>query len=454
MERDSTEAAPDAPTDPFALLPPDLTDAHPPRTARRMPWPSILVVLVAQLVISIALITPSTYSLAVWLDGNLPETKDSLLAFAIGASSLVSMLVGPVVGAISDRTRTRWGPRRTWLVAGLLIGTVGSAILVTTVSPLQLVVGWSIAAVGYGVSNNIVLTHLSDRLVPAQRGLVLGMSSAVIYVGPVAGVLIAGAVSGAQPLMFAIPAAAALVGGGLLAAVMTDPPLTGPVPRLPMRRLLDGFWFSPRRYPRFGWVWLNRAIFFVGVSFMTLYTVFFLSSALHLDPARIALTASLAGVIGIAASTLAGTVAGALSDRASSRLPFMVAGILLLCVGLLVIATSTTLPQYLVGTTVNALAMGVYSAVGQALQFDVLPSDDVQNGRYLAILGLAMQIPNAIGPFLAAGVLALGGGQYAFVYVAAAAVVAASILPLLALRRHRRAHASDQPSAPERRRTA
>ncbi|MEV7631854.1 MFS transporter [Microbacterium sp. NPDC089318] len=399
---------------------------------------AIAAVLIAQLVIAIALITPSTYSIAVWLDGLFPDTKDALLALAVGTSSLVSMIVGPIVGTLSDRTHARWGPRRTWLLAGLAAGTAGSALLVSAASPAGLIVGWSTAAIGYGVANNIVLTHLSDRLPVSQRGLVLGLSSAVVYVGPVVGVLIAGAVSTARPLMFAIPAAAALLGGGLLAIVMADPPLSTPREPFAARRVLDGFWFSPRRYPRFGWVWLNRAIFFVGVSFMTLYSVFFLSSVLHLDPGQIALTASLAGVIGIVASTIAGTIAGALSDRARSRLPFMVAGILLLCVGLLVIATSSTVAQYVTGTSINAVAVGVYSAVGQALQFDELPADDVQNGRYLANLGLAMQIPNAVGPFIAAGVLALAGGRYPFVYVAAAALVALSILPLLPLRRRRR----------------
>ncbi|MGH8954582.1 MAG: MFS transporter [Microbacterium sp.] len=445
MDRESVEAQHSAAID-------HVTDA---RTAPRpsgMRVGAVAAVLLAQLVISIALITPSTYTLAIWLNGAFPANRDSLLALAIGASNVVSMVVGPIVGGLSDHTRSKWGPRRTWLVAGIAVGTLGSAVLVWASTPVQLVMGWCVAAIGYGVANSMVLTHLSDRLALSQRGLVLGISSAVVYLGPVAGVLIVGAVSTTRPLMFAVPGIAVVIGGGLLAALMTDPPLPVSAPRLHIRRVLNSFWFDPRRYPRFGWVWLNRGAFFLGVSFMTLYSVFFLSTQVGLDAAEIAATVSIAGVIGVVVSTAAGTIGGALSDRTSSRLPFLVVSILLLCGGLLVIATATDVVQYLIGNAINAVAMGVYSAVSQALQFDELPIDDVQNGRYLAVLGLATQIPSAIGPFLASAVLALTDRQYSLMYVSAAALMAASLLALIPLRR--RAQFTARTSTPDPQRNA
>ncbi|GAA2974292.1 MFS transporter [Microbacterium terrae] len=406
-------------------------------TRERMPVLQVLAVLLAQLTISVALITPTTYSLAIWLQDTASASRDALLAAAIGGSSVASLLVGPLIGALSDRTTVRLGPRRTWLVSGLVAGSIGSIIMIGIPSPVALVLGWCIAAIGYGAANSMVMVYLSDRLPQRQRGKVLGVSTAVIYLGPVVGVLLAGAVATTPPLMFAIPSIAALLGGGVLILVMHDPPVEPSTTPLRVVEMLEGYWVHPRRSPRFAWVWWNRAIFFLGVAFMTLYSVYFLSTNIALDSAQIAATMSLGGVIGVAVSTLGGVTCGTLSDRSSSRLPFIVASTVLLALGLVVIATASSVPQYLVGNGINSFAIGVYSAVGQALQFDVIPGER-RNGRYLAVLGLSNQLPQAIGPFVAAGVLAVFGRDYAAMYFTAAGLVLLSLITIVPLRHHLR----------------
>lgn len=439
---DSSESA-------LAAVPQPSAAAASAASAPDMPIAQLAAVLLAQLVIAVALITPSTYSLAIRVSADFPASRDALLALAIGLANVVSMLVGPVVGGLSDRTRAAWGRRRTWLIIGLVIGSVGSTLLVLADGAPALVIGWCVAAVGYGIANSMVLTHLGDRLPPRQRGAVMGISSALVYLGPVVGVLVVGLVADVTALMFALPAGAALLGGLVLVAVMADPPLEGGAPTVPPARLAAAFWFDPRRHARFAWLWLNRAVFFLGVSFMTLYSVFFLATNLALDPLEVAATVSLAGVVGVVASTLSGTVAGPLSDRTASRLPFIVAACVLLCVGLLVIASSSSVPQYLVGVAIDAVAMGAFSAVGQALQFDLLPHGEAQNGRYLALMGLSQQLPGAVGPFAAAAVLALSHSRYEFMYIAAAALIAMSLLAVIPLRRRpRRASRPPIPSSP------
>jgi MFS family permease len=86
----------------------------------------------------------------------------------------------------------------------------------------------------------------------------------------------------------------------------------------------------------------------------------------------------------------------------------------------------------------SSLGIGIYGAVDQALALDTLPSEENENGRYLAIFGLANAVPQAFGPFLAALVLSLAGGDYTWVYfVAAGAAVlgALAIIPISVGRR-------------------
>jgi Na+/melibiose symporter-like transporter len=56
--------------------------------------------------------------------------KLSLVA-SVGAG--LSIIANPVFGHLSDRTTSRWGMRRPWMLLGLAVGSVG--ILIVAVAP-------------------------------------------------------------------------------------------------------------------------------------------------------------------------------------------------------------------------------------------------------------------------------------------------------------------------------
>lgn len=401
---------------------------------QHVPVRQILPILLAQFTMCVAAITPTAYSLAVWMQRIAPESKDAVLPLAIGIPATLVIFLGPIINVLSDRTRSRLGRRRTWLLAGTIAGTLGMLLVVAVPSVITVVIGWAVALVGYTAVSSMILVHFSDRLPESQRGRVMGIAGAVTQIGPLAGVVLAGAVSSVPPMIFLVPAAASLIGSGLLIAVMKDPQHTGERPPLNLGRLFQGFWFNPRRHPNVGWVWLNKIFIYLALSFMTVYSVYLLSSRMGLEASGIAGVMSLAGVIGAATGVLGALGSGVLSDRLGVRKPFLVVSAVILAGGLVVIGTAGTVTQYLIGTACTAGAAGVYGAVDQALQLDVLPTDEDQNGRYLAVLGLGQQIPQAIGPLLAGVVLAVAGGEYGWVYFVAAGSAIVSIFAVLPIR--------------------
>ena len=56
------------------------------------------------------------------------------------ADSSRGLIVGPLGGQLSDRTRTRLGRRRPWVIGGTVVGVVG--LIVMAASPNVLGLGW------------------------------------------------------------------------------------------------------------------------------------------------------------------------------------------------------------------------------------------------------------------------------------------------------------------------
>lgn len=407
----------------------EAVSSHP--EGSRMPKRQILPILIAQFTLYVAFVAPSAFSLAIRVESIDPTTKDIVLALAIGIPGVIAIFLTPFVGVLSDRTRSRLGRRRPWLVFGGVLGLVGSSVIGLGESAPLLIVGWTVAFLGYTFCSVMILAHFGDRLPASQRGRVMGINGAITQIAPLVGIVAAGAFTATPALMFLVPGIVAFLGLVLFVLTMKDPRATGPAPALRTGELFQGFWFNPRRYPNLAWVWLSKALVFVALALMQIYGVYLLGSRLGLDPAGVAGLVAVVGAGGIATAILGAIGSGWLSDKLGTRKPFLVVSALTLAVGLLVTATISSPGQYILGSLIGSLSIGVYGAVDQAISLDVLPADEDQNGRFISTLGLANQVPQAVGPFFAAGVLAVFGGDYSWVYIVAAAFAALGALAIL-----------------------
>jgi MFS family permease len=386
----------------------------------------------------LAWIAPTAFSLAIRVQQIDPSGKDAALAVAIGLPGVLVLLTGPLLGVLSDRTTSRWGRRRPWFLGGTIFGFLGTAVVALAPTIPMLILGWTVAFVGYTAAGGMVLTHLSDRLPEEQRGRIAGLTGSVTQVMPVFGIVLAGSLLASPIAMFIVPAAIALVGGIVFGILMKDEPGAAPEQRIHLGAVLRGFWFDPRRLPNLGWVWLSRALIFAALSLYSLYTVYLLAAKLSLDEGAIAALLASVGGAGVLATVAGALSGGFLSDRLGNRKPFLVLGSVLLAAGLVTIATTATIVQYVIGAILAAVAIGMYAAVDQATFLDVIPTEEGQNGRYLGIINLANQIPQAIGPFVAGLLIVLVGGDYTWVYLLAggfAVAGAVAILPLKIARR-------------------
>src|SRR3954467_14020747 len=104
----------------------------------------------------VALITPVATTLALKIAELDPSGKEATLGLVSAVGALFALLTNPLAGALSDRTTSRFGRRRPFIVIGTAAGVVGLAVVGFGASIPIVLIGWSIAQIGF----NLVLAAL------------------------------------------------------------------------------------------------------------------------------------------------------------------------------------------------------------------------------------------------------------------------------------------------------
>jgi MFS family permease len=385
----------------------------------------------------LALLTPPVLTLALRVAEVAPDRKESVLSLALGLGALVSLLVNPIAGLLSDRTTSRWGMRRPWIVGGLLVGSVG-LYMIATGGTTSIVVGWCVTQFGFNFVIPTLLAVLPDQVPAHQHGRVSGVLNAGFPVGVVAGVSIAQAVAPHVLAMFMVPAAIAAALVLLFVLRLEDRHLEpDQVPPMDLKGFVTGFWISPRSAPDFCWAWLSRFLLFMGLATLMSYQVFYLLDTLGITQAAVPETMLKSTLISTATTVLGSLLGGWLSDRISRRKVFVLASALIYGAGLAVIGMSTQLDGFFVGIAVCGLGQGVYLAVDLALVTEVLPDKTGGAAKGIGIISLANNIPQSLAPAIAPMFLAIGvaGGErnYAVLFGVAALFAllgAGAVLPI------------------------
>jgi MFS family permease len=426
---------PAATVDPDAMEKETAPSTGMPKVGPRYIWLMVL----AQFGVFIAFITPIAISLAIRVQ-ELAPGHEEYLGYITGAGALVVMLSGPFLGVASDRTRTRLGRRRPWLIGGTLLGVVSLIVMAQAPSVLILGAGWILAQLGWGQVLGNLQISTADRLPESQRGKVAGLTGFATQVAPVFGVIMASGLTGNALLLFLIPGVVGVILVGLFVLFVHEDDSRGNrfAERITITSLLGKYLYNPRRYPDFSWNWLARFLFYFGLTLNTTFTAFFFASRLGIPVTEVAGIISLLGGVGVLATTAGAIGGGFLSDKLRRRRLFLLVSGSLMAIGMLTMAFSTEMPALIIGSLIVSMGIGGFAAVDQALLLDVLPERETDAGRFMGITGFATSIPQATAPLIAPLFLAIGATagdkNYTFLFIVAAACVFAGGLVVMRIK--------------------
>jgi MFS family permease len=403
------------------------------RVGRRFVWlyaaafTGTCLVLVAPLLVTLALKVNSLVG---------AERAPEGLALVTGVGGLVAMVANPFFGKLSDRTSSRLGMRRPWMVIGLLGGSLGILVVALAPSIPVVLAGWCVAEMLNNALLAAMVAVLPDQVPTAQRGLVSGVLGVCLPVASVGGTYLVQLFTGNQLAMFLVPCA---VGGFfvlLFALTLDDRRLArAEKPAWSLRELAGTFYVSPRQNPDFAWAFVSRFLFVLAYAFLTTYQAYYLLQEVGSAEADVPRQIFLGTLAQSALVAVASVVGGRLSDRTGRRKVFVCVAALVYGSALFLLAIASDFDGYLVGMAVGGLGFGLYTAVDLALVADVLPSED--NAKDLGVLNIAGALPFSVAPALAPFVLSIADGDYGVLFGVAGTCAVLAGAAILRVRRVR-----------------
>lgn len=390
----------------------------------------------------LALLTPAIITLALRVRQLAPENAAEPISWVLVTGALVALISNPVFGALSDRTRSRFGRRRPWLVGGMVCGCAALGFIGVAPSIGLVLLGWCLAQLSYNAALSAMVAVIPDQIPPERRGTVVGILGVCMPIGQIAGTYLVQQLSFNMTATLVVPGLIGIVGVILLVLVMPDEPGVSPAetggPDVPGATAapdaLGPGAAAPRNHRDFSWAWLSRVLYTTGSCFLQAYQPFFLLDGLQMSQADIPRLIFRSTLVSAAMVVIWSLIAGRLSDRSGRRKPFVMAGSVIQGLGLWLIAFSHSYTMLLIGVALVGMGHGIYEGVDLALVTDVLPDREQHAAKDLGFLNIANTLPQVIAPLAAPAILAVSRGDYTLLFVVAGAVAVLGSVALTPLR--------------------
>jgi len=382
-------------------------------------------------------------------------SADLFVGRVSAAGNLFALLAPVLAGWLSDRTSTRWGRRRPWILAGTAVNLAGLGFLAASGAPLTFAFAYMLVQLSFNLAGGAYAAVIPESVPPADRGRASGMLGMMNGLGSVAGLIaVTAAISifgeNRAGIVVAFASVALILGVSTVITLIAveeprnPPPAHERMPLHPMALiaavagviaiaawiafllipmypfgmaaagvcfgagLVAGFcgarvpavrgFFAAFQSHDFFWTFATRALVMMGV--YTIYPFF----ALYLrDVVKVHNPNTLAGYWGLAtlcAGILPALIGGHLSDRWKIRKAFVyAAGALQAAVAsVLLFGLVRSIPVIFVMGVVFGVGYGLYVAVDWAIACDVLPYREKSSGRDMGLWHIAFTLPPAFAP--------------------------------------------------------
>ena len=340
--------------------------------------------------------------------------------------SLAGALVQPIVGAMSDRTRTRIGRRRPYFIVGVAL-TAASLIYLAGFPPIiPMLLVLSINAFFLNVAVDPYMALLADLVPIDQRGRVGALLAIFNMLGQIAATVAALLLWDRSPeLVFLIVAAALVISFGITTIFIKEP-ASPPRPSEPMGIDVGGY-LRDLAGRRDLLLYIGAAaLYWMGTGGVLPYLTRFGVSVLGLSEGESfqLILPALAGTI------IAAVPAGYIADRRGKK-PVLAVGLFAYSIIAIVASQVATLPQALVAMGVIGLANGVWTALAVPLLVDLVPQE-----RAAEMTGLGSSVWSLAQPIGAvfAGLLIASADSYRVSFVGAAVFIFLCFVLLLFVR--------------------
>jgi MFS family permease len=368
----------------------------------------------------IALVIPAQILLFVTV-GSAGSTAQALVLGELSfAGALITLIVQPLVGAISDRYSGALGRRRPYIAAGTVVLVLGIVVLALAQTMAAFVAGFILTQLGGAVATAAYQGLLPDRVPPEQRGAASGFMGLMTILGTlgslVTAAIVLGSVTSQTPAadiqqairVYYALTAIILLAGALITVIGVDESTMEGEPSLSSSGIPDvpwrlNTWVAPWRHANFRWVFLTRMAVIMGLTLFMTYIAYYFARVSHLS--QFVQSTAIVAALALLGAVLSALLVGIASDR-TRRVPIVcVATTLMAAAALMFVLRPGEVPLIPLGLLFG-LGFGAYTSVDWALAVDVLPSMR-DAGKDMGLWSTASVLPALLAPAAGSVVIAL-----------------------------------------------
>jgi MFS family permease len=350
-----------------------------------------------------------------------PHDKGKALSLLEGIGTVMAVVWQPMMGAVSDRTRSPFGRRRPFIVAG----TMGDVLFLTGLalsgSYWLLVIFYFLLQTASNTAQGPYQGMMPDVVPEDQRGTASGYYGVANLVGTLFGTVGAGLILAHAGRPAAVGSILALLVVTMLVTVIFVPDRTGPTLESfkSPREVVWATFTTPLRYPNFLWLMSSRLLILMGIVGIQSFTLFYFSDTFFQGDNHATTTATTAVVGLVVLLAIAVTwPAARISDRIGRR-PLILIGGAVAALGVLILifggyrwmpaavltplAALLGLPELVAQTLAAGMligtGLGAFLSVDWAFITDVIPVD--QAGLFFGFSNIATAGSGIIARFVA-----------------------------------------------------
>lgn len=359
--------------------------------------------------------------------GKIGNAQQALLLGWISAvGAVVSLIMPPVFGMMSDNTRGAWGRRRPYIAAGALLLVVSALLLAVAGSIAIFVLALILNQIGSNAANASYQALLPDRVPKEQRGAASGYLGLMTIIGNIGSLGLAGLLLGQVSLtstgsdvirrgatLFYVLTGIILIMGALITLIgVHEIPLV-PTARestrkqesnlLRFRRWFVLNWIAPWREYNFMLIFLTRFAVMMGLTlFMTFIEYYFANVAN--EPNFVQATAVVA-LLALAGAICSAFVLGIYSDRVRRAPIVCVSTLFMAMASFAFVIAPGSFPLWILGILFG-IGYGAYTSVDWALAIDAMPSLRTV-GKDFALWGSSTNLSAILAPAMGSFIIYL-----------------------------------------------
>ncbi|MDR1432523.1 MAG: MFS transporter, partial [Propionibacteriaceae bacterium] len=291
-----------------------------------------------------------------------PANKIAMAAITATVSSVGGVLAVVVAGLLSDRTRSKWGKRKPWM----LIGSVFSALCML---PIGFTTNFTVIVLlftGAQLGMNALVASLSALLPDRVDKSLLGRASALsglgnLLGGAIGGVIAAGFIPVPSVGLAVVPWTMVLASLAIWFFLPTIPSMDNKVEPLRAKTLLRQL--APPADRDFWLVFSSRVMFLLGLLTTFAYQLYILTDYYQASESVAQSNIALAGIILALGAGIFTVIMGPLSDRVKRRKPFVIGSGLVGALGVALLLTVKDVTVFPISIAALSIAYGTFISV-------------------------------------------------------------------------------------------